>query len=416
MKRLLITEEEKKKILGLYGLMNEQSSLPNEEGIYFIWAPNKVIDGVDSTVIKSNYDKIKLNLLNYFDFKINEIIVGSNSNFNTPSGQIPFFGVYDNKNKDIVDLTSFLTTNVNKTELKSKLTEIYKYYSDFEQYKIRLLPILEEAKNWWRKWLSNPTIRTKFKKIHSYLTDTDADNIYNKYFNRIDMINSINVDLDIKTSACAYVTNKPNQININLKNEICKEGNDADWKVTFVHEIQHLLYKFFPLTTDKSITNFRNDDGCFKKNREIYNNVDVAESDKLLKLKLDKNKIDEIANDLGLDYNKTNHIIKQILKYTYQGWDEEYFYENNDELASRVIGTKSILLNNTEGTELTKDDFLKLLKTNNIEQINEQIKYVLGYWATRGFEPLENFVNLLNTSFVKVDKKTPSKSNIETMG
>jgi hypothetical protein len=518
MKRLLITEGEKKRILGLYGILNEQetsplTSIPNKDGIYYVnyIKTNNTTQSLDEKEIKfsgkflyyqeirgsyeeaktraieyllksnkgvsfsptdinfftkkldesvkviayinkenttnsseigvNNYDKtwnsiVSEILKNYANtlktFKITlfdngySIINGElyvqNKSFTTPSGKFPFLGIYDKKNDKIEDITIFLETNLNdnnKQQLISKLDSIG--YETNEKHNVRinnefkekLYRLLEEAKNWWRKWLNNPNIRIKFKKLNGYILDTEVDEIYTQYFNLLDKLTLefVNVTPKMGGTVLAWVqSDKIEVIFINNKTGIT---DDRRWLTTLTHEIQHSLYLIKPLTPNKSITKFRNDDGCYKKNREIYNNQNIENKDFLLNLKLNKNKINKISKDIGLDVNKTTNFIKEILQTVYNGFKEEYFFEDDSELASRVIGTKEILLMNTNRIDLTKQDFTNLFKkTTNFDGIDEEIQYVLGYWATRGFEPLENFVNLLNNSFVKVDKKT---QGIETM-
>jgi hypothetical protein len=130
----------------------------------------------------------------------------------------------------------------------------------------------------------------------------------------------------------------------------------------------------------------------------------------LLNLNLNQQKINSIATDLGFDINKTNQIINDILHTAYRGYDESYFRGNRSELLSRVQGTRENLLQKSNGTILTKEDFINYF---NGESSNSDVKYILGYWASKGFPPLESFANELNTSFVKSGQNNIKNSKID---
>jgi hypothetical protein len=280
-----------------------------------------------------------------------------------------------------------------------------KYKPQFYQ---RMLPLLEKAKTWWRNWLTNPETRTKFKKLNYIFFDSIVDVIFYKYFDSINKLELVIVNNDFykdMSNVFAMVLKKtPNKIYVNYG---MYATDDSEWVSTFVHEIQHLLYWIKPMTPDISITEFKGSDDCYKKNREIYNNTKIEDRDKLLQLKIDDEKINLIANDLGFDINKTNQLVNNILHIAYNGYDESYFRDNKSELTSRVQGTREHLLQNSNKSNLTKEHFIKYF---NGENSNDDVDYILGYWASKGFPSLESFANELNTSFVKTDQKNIKNS------
>jgi hypothetical protein len=297
----------------------------------------------------------------------------------------------------------------------------------------RLQPLLEKAKNWWRKWLNNPETRIKFKKLNGIWFDFTVDYWFNRYLNCVNNV-ELAIFLQISQTVTNYTTNSgvradgcpdPEQsingcvhsddltkINVNLLN--ADRTNDA-WVGTLVHEIQHLLYYIKPMTPNKSITQFRGSDDCYNKNKEIYNNTEIQDKDKLLQLKIDDKKINSIANDLGFDIKRTKQIVTAILRIAYDGWDESYFRGNNSELLSRIQGTRLYLLGNTNRTNFTKQDFIKYFNDNQKTILNNDdgnVPYILGYWVSQDFPPLESFINELNTNFVKTDQKNIKSSKI----
>jgi len=205
----------------------------------------------------------------------------------------------------------------------------------------------------------------------------------------------------------------PNKIYVNLDKS---QRDDTSWVGTLVHEIQHLLYFIRPMTPDVSITQFKGSDDCYRKNKEIYKNTELEEKDKLLNLNINQQKINSIATDLGFDVDRTSKIIKKILSIAYAGWDESYFRGDKSEFLSRIQGMRQYMLNNTNRINLTKDDFIKYFNDNkeNIVNLNDSnVRYILGYWVSKGFPPLESFANDINTSFVKSGQNNIKNSKID---
>lgn len=282
----------------------------------------------------------------------------------------------------------------------------------------RLFPIFEKSKTWWLNWLKNEDTIIKFKKLNNLWFDFQVDYWFSQYINLINSLSltifySVNDDRikkygsqsgrGCRDGAIACVHPNSNVVNANIKYE---SMDDKAWFTNIVHEIQHLLYYVHPLTPDKSITKFRGDDNCYNLNKQKYESLKVADKDlKLLgQLKIDSNKIKSVASDLGVDTSTAQKILTRVLNISYSGWDTDYFRKDNSELTSRVSGTRGFLLYGTNRNSLSKNDFVKYLTSQN--WIESDVNYLLGYWGSKGFPPLVNFVNELNTEFVKTDRTT----------
>jgi len=246
---------------------------------------------------------------------------------------------------------------------------------------------LAEAKKWWKNWLSNTDVMTKFRKLNNldfiksmgivfeYLKI--IDNIKLKYFNKFEG--------NLSSTYAYVVCSDPYTINVSIE-QIRKK--DKSGKVqTMIHEMQHLLYCYFPMTPDKGVTQFKSSDQCYEKNK-------------------DGQRKDRIAKDLGIDSRLVVIHLSDLIFTAYRGWKKDYLLGDNSEFLSRLQGAR-YFLGVPAGGNITKKqiaDYIKYYNSEDESTQNPQLNYILVNWILKEFPPLDEFINDLNTKFVKSDR------------
>ena len=263
---------------------------------------------------------------------------------------------------------------------------------------------LAEAKKWWKNWLSNTDVMTKFRKLNNldfiksmgivfeYLKI--IDNIKLKYFNKFEG--------NLSSTYAYVVCSDPYTINVSIE-QIRKK--DKSGKVqTMIHEMQHLLYCYFPMTPDKGVTQFKSSDQCYEKNKEIYDNTEISESERIITL-IGQRK-DRIAKDLGIDPRLVVIHLSDLIFTAYRGWKKDYLLGDNSEFLSRLQGAR-YFLGVPAGGNITKKqiaDYIKYYNPVDESTQNPQVNYILVNWILKEFPPLDEFINDLNTKFVKSNR------------
>jgi len=267
---------------------------------------------------------------------------------------------------------------------------------------------LAEAKKWWKNWLSNTDVMTKFRKLNN-LDLMKSLMIYSEYFKIIDnaKLKYFNKFEGKLSSTYAYIT-CDNPYTINVSNEMMQTKDKSGQVQTMIHEMQHLLYCYFPMTPDKGITQFKSSDQCYEKNKEIYNNTDVTKSERIITL-IGKRK-DKIAKDLGIDSETVVTHLSDLVFLAYRGWSKDYLlggadYPANSEFLSRLQAAR-YFLGVPAGGDITKQQIAKYIKNYNPDApstVNPQVDYILANWVLKEFPPLDEYIKDLNTKFVKTD-------------
>jgi hypothetical protein len=275
---------------------------------------------------------------------------------------------------------------------------------------------LNKAKDWWFKWLSNPLTMSKFQKINNKTT-SQTKRIFDEYYKIISNVtfkHYYKKDIlptdpfkDIKINAIAHVSRgKNNLIFLNLDQKENFDSNELTQ--SFIHEIQHLLYFYYPLNPDNKTSKFIPSDGCYEKNKKIYDNTELDYWEKIDAIVI--NKKDSIAKDLGVEPNLVSTFISRIVHIAYnEGWVKEYIIQNNSEFLSRLNEVRKYF-NIPYGGDITKKNIVDFIK--NLDD-NASVDYILAQWIVKDFPPLDQWLKELN-SFVRTDgnKQKPSPTDL----
>ena len=280
-------------------------------------------------------------------------------------------------------------------------TKAEKNITNFAKNNIDILnSSMIKAKKWWKDYLNNENVLAKFIKLNN-LSVNKAKWYYSNYFYILDIIKFETYSKQTAKRAdvlnnYAYVLCESNVININI--DLIFTKNEDGIVQTFIHETQHLLYCFKPLTPEKNITNFKASDDCFNKNKAIYDNTKISKEDKLKELII-KYK-DKIAKDLGVSSNDVLKKIEPFVDTAYGSWEKNYILGNSSELQSRLMAIRKHFNKN----DLTKEDFVNYILSFKQETSNGNVDYIIAHWVLNEFKrSLGDFVNYLNTQFVKSD-------------
>ena len=267
---------------------------------------------------------------------------------------------------------------------------------------LKYTPLLKQAQDYWRKWLSVPITKQKFRTnwnaqlknekqlFPSMIDGKKVDDIFEEYIDCIDNLKLVFYDNtmshppggNIRTDKNAYAfVNKKTPENIYVNCSL----NDDDPLGTLIHEIQHLLYHIKPLNPSITIQNAFlkpgdkklsiKDDliGASKKN--INNSKDLINASQSLG-------VEEIT------------LIKWLLQV-----EDENMYTNDPgymcretEKASNIQAVRH-LLNIKPGQNITP----QMLKPYiNGEKYHTDITWLLLCWASKGFKDINLFLSDLN--------------------
>jgi hypothetical protein len=268
-------------------------------------------------------------------------------------------------------------------------------------------PLLKQAQDYWRKWLSNPITKQKFRTNWNVQPKTDTvdgkkvDDIFEEYFDCIDNLKLVFYDntmihppgvseIDVNNSKRAYAfvhhaTPENIYVNCSLDNE--------DPLGTLIHEIQHLLYDIKPLNPEITIGNVFLKPGDKKlKIKDILGDFESY-------LKNNAQHLTNIASSLGVNVDKLN---------TWE-WrsdnikpDDPGYVCRETEKASNIQSVRH-LLNIKPGQNITP----QMLKPYiNDEKNNTDIDWLLMCWASKGFKDINLFLSDLNKLAYQETKPT----------
>jgi|694.fasta_scaffold99562_3 hypothetical protein len=387
MKRLLITEEDKRDILILYGI-NENTD------------PPKIIKGVGA----DKYDYKEENG-EYFTKLKDQQIWTSLKNTEWEAEVKKLFDSDKGKSQGNLQYNwgggGITTNNVGSSESSS-----INYTTPSTGFSKQL----NEAKQWWIDWLSSPITKQKFSKLWNYSNEKTND-IFETYLYFIEEANyKLSDGSDMLKNSIMQVTKREmNVIKIN-KNMII--GYDVTQiKRMFIHEIQHLLHYYHPLNPMEKSSALTGDDGCFDENQRIFGltKVDVIPTlDNIEKTKkLIAGKEERISKDLNVNSNELPNLLSYLVYRTYKQ-PKEYFLKNSSEFGSRLSSTRDFFGVKPDG-KITKNQIINYIKSNKNDI---EVDFVLGRWVAMDFPPIEDFLNDIN-SFAMSDF---NKSNKDSFG
>lgn len=247
-----------------------------------------------------------------------------------------------------------------------------------------------EAKNWIITWINNITTKRKFKtnyesqsKFFSYDEINQLFGIYNKiiksaplyyYNNKMKTIDG--VDLNKKRNAFMFAYNGSVYAN-------CDNKSDNPTQV-LIHELQHLLYDYFPINPYSTVSKVFRADNSYSRNKS--------------------NQDENLINS-----SKSLNVEPEILKYFLDVESENdpgYVCRPNEKLSNLYAIRK--LFGIKPNQYITKEMLLPYLK---FEKFDTDVDWLLGCWAKNGFKNLDVFLMELN----QLAKNTPQNQTPDQM-
>jgi len=282
---------------------------------------------------------------------------------------------------------------------------------------LKYTPLLKQAQDYWRKWLSNPITKQKFttnwnvqlkneKQLFPSMIDSKkVDDIFEEYIDCINnlklifydktmshMPNAAWVGSNIRTDKSAYAfVNKTTPENIYVNCSL----TDNDPLGTLIHEIQHLLYHIKPLNPSITIQN-----AFLKPGDKKLSIKDALTGDKKLSIK------DALIGASKKNINNSKDLINAaqslgVEEYNLDDWLRRSKKENTSdpgymcretEKASNIQSVRH-LLNIKPGQNITP----QMLKPYiNGEKYHTDITWILLCWASKGFKDINLFLSDLN--------------------
>ena len=275
-------------------------------------------------------------------------------------------------------------------------------------------PLLASSIKWWNDWLSSPITKEKFiKNNKGNLKDpkTEADEIFKGYFNILSQIKLVPYgvckDGNPGSPNYAYVTDdKTNNIYVNTKHV---DMDSQSLLEIFTHEVQHLLYFYYPLNPWEKV------DNCytvktFKKGSlfQKLKNLLSSSTKQTEPTSESGNTINNITTSFGIPiesstkvYNEINGEIEKQKKWGY----EDYISDPNENL-SRITGVRQ-RLNIVPGTDITTNDFKPyidgLINSQNSDEYFTKLNkdslnfyWLLLYWGYKGFADFNGLLSSMN--------------------
>jgi hypothetical protein len=307
--------------------------------------------------------------------------------------------------------TNWPILKINNTKQIDRLTDLPKepkqmsYESNIEPKGIKISESckrnwnskLEYSKNWLKDWLGWDETREKFinnykdtKNFDAYEIKTIFDNynniitrtqlgFYDERVKTIDGYKLTSSDID-HAGAFAYSTTQKVYVNCKVDNQHTDEYRfDA-----LIHELQHLLYFYFPLSPDNKI----NDVFSSKSKSNKKSNTINAQA---------------IVNNKN-EFNVNLNWLDEYIKYLDETQGKDYACDESEKLSNLYSVRR--LFNVKAYTNLTKNMFIPYI---NNEKSNTNVSLLLSCWAKQGYKDFNTFINGLNSLAYQSDKKNQDK-------
>jgi hypothetical protein len=252
---------------------------------------------------------------------------------------------------------------------------------------------LAKAKNWLNTWISSSKTKEKFingYKSTKYFEPYEINKIFDNYKKIIDRtplafydehvkeIDGTVIDDHYKNDVGAYAQYGTQKVYVNC---IGDQYSDDQWRYeTIIHEIQHLMSYYFPLSPDEQVKNV-----FTKKNNASTNQTNTTP-------KQTQNKNNEFNHDLSW----LDEYVKRLDKT--QG--EDYACSPTEKLSN--LYSVRAMFKITPDKSLTKEMFLPYIKN---EKWNTDVALLLACWAKEGYPDFNTFLNGLNSLAKKSNQK-----------
>jgi len=343
-------------------------------------------------------------------------------------------GEYDTLNyNDVNKLTAYLNklgVNATFNYKKDVLGNFYfnkgfkssvSMESEVSACKAKVQGLMVQAKDWWLKWLSNPTTKQKFLKNwkvqpNGMVKGKKVDDIFKNYVNLINnvkpdyytrnsfitLVNKIDISKGFggyDDNAIAFVSPQKygfDKIFINCSNI---EGNDA--LTIIIHEIQHILFDYVPLNPENKIMQIYSSKTSepYDENKRLDQVFKSYDKNTSLDLMNDANKLKGINMKNLVDISKKYNISQDILKQWYKdasidtasGLNALYVCRDTEKM-SNIMGLRKTL-NILPNQNIQSKDFLPYI---NKQKENVDAMWLIRCWALNGFPDITTWINSIN--------------------
>jgi hypothetical protein len=288
-----------------------------------------------------------------------------------------------------------------------------------------------EAKNFLTKWISDPKTKEKFKTnfgvgednlipvkhlLYVQMRDPSVDDIFNGYLellkkigfdfftpdNDKSLVNKINLNTHNQSNrgdAVAFVNEAISDsiIFINCEKYLSKSDSQLS---TLIHEIQHLLFFYFPFNPGEKIHNIFNTvdtQSGWEKGRmyKTFDKIlDGINTQNLMnvsqKYGIDKNILEnwfmEVKSRAGNNLPSKDGEITQPSNYPY------VYSCNENEKMSNIMGLRSYL--NISPTEnINYQDIIPFIKK---EKNHQDAAFLIRCWALNGYIDIQEWIGKMN--------------------
>jgi len=315
--------------------------------------------------------------------------------------------------------------NLEKYELSQDSVSTYSKVQDMQCIN-KVKGPYQNAINWWKNKLNEPSFYEKLKRINNY---TDAQtkewikkykdylynnikgpfcpkqnsDIYKKHFSRggvsISFVNGKQIETQIPkgdSANAAAFSKHTNEGNLIVVNSYNINDDSKQLEALLVHEFQHALYDLKPMTPHenwKKVFPYK----VWEDNPNDNTNTPISnkESSTISKYGLKKDYIDWWKKELEKETNKktTSFDVGYVCRET--------------ELASRLVRIKN-LLNYSTSQKITVNDFKKFIEYES-PYYNYDSYYIVLCWINNGMEDIQTFLDNLDKYVVA--KVEPNKSD-----
>jgi hypothetical protein len=431
--KIIITERQ----YGLFSkLLNEQSNYQLVLDVY-----NSIVDAVEG--LGTNTDGV-FNALSKIKSASDFIYLKSffkDGKTGYKSFDEMIDGEYDSLNYSevyrITRLLKRLGVNVTYNHKKDLLGNLYfnkgfkstvSMASETLGCRTKVQSLMNQAKDWWLKWLSDPITKQKFKKNwnvgpNGILKGTKVDDIFKNY---IEIINKTTADYYSSYSPVTFVNkfdiSKIPGLSDNLMAFVhpakfgrdkmiinCSNIEGQDVLATIIHEIQHLLFDYFPLNPENKIQQIYSSKNTtlydpFKRFDQVVNisSSGVSEDpDKMEGINMENLKI--VSKKYNILEETLMNWYKTALIETRQGFQANYVCNETEKMSNIISLRKN--LNLTPSKNFSYKDFLPFI---NKQKEDVDAKWLILCWSLNGFPDIEGWISRINQLAVQKSKSAPN--------
>jgi hypothetical protein len=318
-----------------------------------------------------------------------------------------------------INNNTFFPTNIKPVHAK-----------DFLECRKNVETKFTEAKNFLIKWISDPKTKEKFKKnfevgqdnlipqkhlLYSEMRNPSVDEIFNGY---LELLEKIQFDFFSPGDDKSLM----NQLNLNTENQSNREDaiafvnklisdktvlincekylKKSDQLSILIHEIQHLLFLYFPLNPGEKIHNIFNTvdaQSAWEKGRmyKTFDKIlDGINTQNLMnvsqKYGIDKNILEdwflEVKTKAGNKLPSKDGEITQPSNYPY------VYSCNENEKMSNIMGLRSYL-NISPTDNINYQDIIPFIKK---EKNNPDAAFLIRCWALNGYIDIQKWISKMN--------------------